>query len=365
MPKTLEIFKEQVKKLTREDYQVIGDYINSKHKIKMKHILCGHEYDTPPGNFLMGNRCPKCNGTPKKTTESFKKEVAEIFGDEYEVIGEYKNNRSSVAIKHRDCGRTYEPYPNNFLRKQSSCRFCSRERIADRQRKATNQFKKEVLELVRDEYAVVGEYGKNCFTPIIMKHNDCGKEFSKKPNYFIQKPSCPFCSKNNPKSTDKFKLEVKNLVDTEYTVLGEYKRTNTKILMRHETCGEEYEVKPSHFLSDGRRCARCFNYNNEKEILNLLEGDFNLKVIRNKKFEKLLFKRELKLDFYLPELNAAIEYDGEQHFFPIYGKEELEVTKKRDRIKDEFCEKNNIRLLRIPYTKRDKKKEIIAEFLKK
>ena len=52
-----------------------------------------------------------------------------------------------------------------------------------------------------------------------------------------------------------------------------------------------------------------------------------------------------------------IEVDGEQHFRPVcFGgitKERAELnfkkSQERDRIKDEYCKENGIKLLRIPY----------------
>lgn len=61
----------------------------------------------------------------------------------------------------------------------------------------------------------------------------------------------------------------------------------------------------------------------------------------------------LKFDFYLPDYNTCIEYDGEQHFkYKNNGwnnKENFESLLKRDKIKDEYCKKKGIKLIRIPY----------------
>ena len=78
--------------------------------------------------------------------------------------------------------------------------------------------------------------------------------------------------------------------------------------------------------------------------------------------------RHLRFDFYLPERNVCIEYDGEQHFAPVkYGssikrgtpEERYKETKRRDNIKSDFCKKNNIDLIRIPYMDFNKISEII------
>lgn len=64
-----------------------------------------------------------------------------------------------------------------------------------------------------------------------------------------------------------------------------------------------------------------------------------------------------RFDFYLPQYNLFIEYDGQQHYEPMrfYGsnkeknEEELRKVQERDKIKNKYCEENHINLLRIPY----------------
>jgi hypothetical protein len=57
----------------------------------------------------------------------------------------------------------------------------------------------------------------------------------------------------------------------------------------------------------------------------------------------------MELDLYVPSLNLALEYDGEQHFesnefFGSSNKQQI-----RDNVKSSICKKHNITLLRIPY----------------
>jgi len=62
--------------------------------------------------------------------------------------------------------------------------------------------------------------------------------------------------------------------------------------------------------------------------------------------------------------NICIEYDGEHHFKSVskYGGESfLEKVKKYDKIKNEWCSKNKIRLIRIPYTEKSRIFEVLNE----
>jgi very-short-patch-repair endonuclease len=81
-------------------------------------------------------------------------------------------------------------------------------------------------------------------------------------------------------------------------------------------------------------------------------------------------KASLRYDFFLPTYNLCIEFDGKQHFFPskdFYGvKANQEFCKQiyRDGIKTEFCNSNNISLLRINYKQYDEIDLILKEVLK-
>lgn len=89
----------------------------------------------------------------------------------------------------------------------------------------------------------------------------------------------------------------------------------------------------------------------EKKIWDYLDSK-KIKFIYNKSLNDCKNKHKLRFDFYLPENKTCIEYDGIQHYKPIdlFGGEiEFNKTKKRDNIKNLFCEINEIELLRIPY----------------
>lgn len=61
----------------------------------------------------------------------------------------------------------------------------------------------------------------------------------------------------------------------------------------------------------------------------------------------------LRFDFYLPDYNLCIEFDGEQHFKTneyFGGEEKLKIQQNNDQIKNRWCQNKNIALIRIPYT---------------
>jgi len=170
------------------------------------------------------------------------------------------------------------------------------------------------------------------------------------------------------KTTEQFVKEVFDLVGDEYEILGEYKNNKTKIKVRHDKCGNEWEVTPNDFIK-GNRCPICKMSKGEEKIAKYLTK-FGIKYETQKEFGGLVYLRPLKFDFFLIDRNLCIEYDGEQHFEPINfcgNKEQAEENFKnqqiRDKMKNEYCKDNGINLLRIKYTDFDNIKKILKKEL--
>jgi hypothetical protein len=98
-------------------------------------------------------------------------------------------------------------------------------------------------------------------------------------------------------------------------------------------------------------CPRCNISKGELKISKLL-NNLNLYYIKEYRFIDCKNIACLPFDFYLPEYNLCIEYQGEQHYhsFDFFGgKKALKELKKRDRIKKKYCKNNNINFLEISY----------------
>lgn len=117
------------------------------------------------------------------------------------------------------------------------------------------------------------------------------------------------------------------------------------------------EVK-GYLLTQGRiiSCGCVTSSKGEKKIeltLNELKITFNKEYIFNNCINPKTGSK-LRFDFYLPDYNTCIEYDGIQHFIYTNSgwntKENYLETVYRDSIKNQYCKENNIKLIRIPYT---------------
>lgn len=435
--KTTKEFKQEVYDLVGDEYTVLEEYKNSHTNISIKHNKCGHIYNVRPANFIHGKRCPKCmRPNHDRDTTKFKNEIVELVGDEYSLLSEYNKAREHVTIKHNICGHIYLVTPDAFLR-GSRCPKCTRPNY-DRD---TEKFKREVYNLVGNEYTVLGEYnGSN--NHILLRHNKCGYEYdSSVPSSFLKGVRCPKCARNIKKTQEDFITEVYELVKDEYQVLGEYINSNTHIKMKHTVCNHEYLVSPAKFINAGRRCPECANkirgekkrktteefkeavfnlVGDEYIVLGEYEGSsipimlqhntckyryktttpssflrgarcpkcrsskgesaiihfldkYKINYKHNEPYGNCSYETLLKFDFLILDysgnsLKLICEFDGVQHFEPvdIFGGEEgFEKTKIRDKIKNDFCKDNEILLVRIPYWEIDNIPKILGKKLYK
>jgi uncharacterized protein with PIN domain len=239
-------------------------------------------------------------------------------------------------------------------------------------RKTQEEFIKEVKERYGDEYTVLGQYIYT-HTPIKLKHNVCGNIWDTTAPYDFLKPkanTCPKCSHpSRPLGLEGFKEKVKKLEGDKYTVLGDiYINNKTAILMRHNICGTQWNIRPDLF-NNGHRCPECAKNITESRGMKRIKENLNkigLYYEEEKIFPDLINESYLRIDLYLPEYNIAIEFDGEHHFKPKRGgEEEYNKTKIRDEIKNTYCKEKNIPLLRIPYWNEKNIKNILYEFLLK
>lgn len=121
------------------------------------------------------------------------------------------------------------------------------------------------------------------------------------------------------------------------------------------SCGNIVYVSTSNLTRPNGSTISCGcvkSKGEEKIIASLLEAQITF--ITQKRFDTCVFpetNRQLVFDFYLPEQNILIEYDGEQHFHKVRNdRYDYQNIVKRDNYKNQWCKDNNIPLIRIPYT---------------
>jgi rubrerythrin len=115
--------------------------------------------------------------------------------------------------------------------------------------------------------------------------------------------------------------------------------------------GHSYSCTIAHRTFCGIGCSICNQSKGEREIEKVLTNT-NILFTGQYKFKDCIDINPLPFDFYLNDLNVCIEFQGEGHYEAIAvfgGVESFELRKVHDQIKHDYCFKNNIKLIAIPY----------------
>lgn len=351
------------------EYELISDYINTRTKVLFKHNVCGYEWETLPGVFHTGCRCPRCAGCERYTKESFCTREKDIVSGEYEFIGKYIGIDSKTLFKHTRCGYTWEVAPSNFHR-GTRCPKCAIQIISFTKR----EFCERESDISSGEYAMLGEYKNGC-TKTLFRHNKCGYEWMAQPRSFHDGNRCPKCAtvirgKKRKLTKEEFVEREDDIQSGEYEISGKYINITTKTLFKHTSCGHEWKISPDNF-HHGRRCPKCSESKGEKKISKVLE-EINISFESQKRFNSCKYKKPLPFDFYVNN-SFLVEFDGEQHFKPAdfsgrgaeWADKSFKSGQLRDNIKTKWAKDNGIPLVRIPYTEFDNIEQIIKESIEK
>jgi len=311
-PMTDKEFRDLVYSLVGDEYTVLGKYVKTDVKIKMRHNTCGHQYEVTPNKFQQGRRCPKCYGNKERTLESFREEIKNLpDGDEYELLSvECKDNKTPMEFFHKICGEKFKKPTVGFLtnpknKANTRCPICSR------------------------QYQVINH-------PNRLSYED-----------------------------------VKKIVETkhsgEYKLLSDnYKNTKSLIKILHiGGCGRDFDTDIDHFKRKDYKCPRCNESVGEQRVRKVLESR-NIEFIQQYRFKDCRDKNPLPFDFYIPAYDLCIEFDGIQHYekanFGSYAAD-LDTIQLHDEIKTNYCLDNNIGLIRISYKDFDNLEKVLKKDL--
>lgn len=252
-------FEIEVKSIVGNEYVFLDKYVTAFIKIRIKHNICGYVYSVRPANFLSGKRCPNCARNIKLTTSDFKNYIYEVVGEEYSVLGDYKNNNTRIKIKHNVCGNVLNMFPSSF-KAGNRCMHCSG---AGLPRFDTKTLREYVLNNTDKEYDITDKFQyANMKSHLEFIHIKCGSLYTTQVQNFISGNRCPVCFGRNKKDTNWFKEKVFLLVGNDYSVIGSYENYATKIEVKHNECNHRYNVTPADFIGtknrSGRRCPACF-----------------------------------------------------------------------------------------------------------
>ena len=291
----------------------------------------------------------------KLTTNEFIKRACNVHGDKYDYsLVNYVNSKINVNIICPEHG-IFEQLPLNHINLNQGCPIC-----VGRGKGSTERFIKDAKKVHGNKY----DYSLTIFInskikiEIICPEHGIFKQFS---NNHLSGRGCPKCNGGVRNSQENFisKSNKTHEYKYDYSLINYINNyTNVEII-----CPEHgiFKQKPNHHIS-GHGCPECNNKSKGEKIINNLLNKYSIKFETQKSFSDCKNKLPLSFDFYLPNENMLIEYDGKQHYSPIEyfgGEDTLKYIQSNDKIKTEYALTNNIKLLRIPYTERKKLSSIL------
>ena len=325
------------------------------------------EFEAWPHNLFAGQSCPSCASieTGKKHRVDpivITERLNSHFGSKYEIDqNSIKMVTKKIKLKCEKHG-WFDGLLSNLLQ-SSGCPICTSQRVAKIRNKKNTLTKGQIIKRFKlvhgDRYDYSSIEPNGTISVVKIKCEKHGVFEQKVSTHFSGK-GCPDCG-----------LEQKAVNAT----LGQgeiYQRLidlNGKIFVYPPNCGlsllnpmpiicREHGLfyQPLRIHLKGNGCSECSQSLGAKRVSNWLrehgiEYQVEFNIPAGKKGQPL------RADFFLPDYDLFIEYDGEQHFRPVslYSTNEetaLEVfnqQKERDKAKDDWIRQNGFDLLRIRF----------------
>jgi very-short-patch-repair endonuclease len=268
------------------------------------------------------------------------------------VSTEYIRSKEKLEIECSACHCVYKMNWKEYYN-GSRCNIC----FINRKKNPPNKKKYEdVKKYIEDhgDILISTEY-ISCFTKLEIECGTCKNIFMMHFRaYKGQNHRCKLCG--NKKMGNRIGLSqehveeyIKNNGDE---LISKYHNCVTKLQIICGICKSIYNMSFTNYYSRNCRCPCIKKPKGEKLIEDYLKNrniEFEIqKILPDCKYIKTLY-----FDFYLPDYNLLIEFDGMQHMKPIKhfgGNKTFENIQKRDTIKNVYCIKNKYYLLRIPHT---------------
>lgn len=333
---------------------VIEKYNGTHTKILHRCSVCGQEWNASPGNLLRGNNCHECKKEKlkdrlKKSHNEFICEMS-VLNPSIEILEKYIGANIKIKCRCKIDGHTWSVRPSHLLG-GSGCPKCARNKVGSLKMIDEHLIMNKIMSLSSD-IMVVGEYtGVN--KKIKLRCKICNNVWYARTSHILDGGGCPQCATAKKRKTnEQFLLDLKTITN-DIKPLEEYKTRGEKIkvMCLNKNCGNIWRCTPRSLLS-GVGCPKCSCSKGESRILKWLQ-DYRINYIHQKSYKGLtgFGGRLLSYDFYLPDFNMLIEYQGEFHdgTAKIMSDEDFKIRQEYDNRKRNYAENHNVNLLEIWY----------------
>jgi len=336
-------------------------YINSNEKIELRCKNCGESYFITFPNFKKIKKvfCNKCsfakNGLKRRHSLKYVKSIVE--GRKFLLLNDqYEGNTKKIYLIDKN-GYKYVTTFATFSKGGTPDRFSG-----------TNIFTidniKLWIEKQHKDFSFVEGVFKNAIdSSLVFRCKECGCTWNSSWMVIFGGQSCPYRNGKRVSSKNNLAYLRPDLaLEWDYSKNYPLKPTDVvygtkkKFYWICNFCGRSY-LSSCLNRFNGSACRFCIMSGGECRIDNWLKNN-DTNYIFQYSFDNLRTKnnRMLKYDFGVfndcKKLKFLLEYNGKQHYEPIEffgGKEIFELQKYRDKMKEDYCKKNNIKLIAIPY----------------
>jgi Zn finger protein HypA/HybF involved in hydrogenase expression len=298
----------------------------------------------------------------KLTDKEFKEKVFSNSNGTIIINSEYSDYNGLVNARCLICNNEWMVCAGGLCRsRKRGCPECGKKKAKDTVKWHITQekFIAKIPNEFLDTIEILGKYEFQNYK-LDVRCRTCNRIWSSTPTYLYKKWGCDDCKRKKKgllsrKSHDVFLLEINQVHDGCIELLENYTTGENRILVRCLQC--EHQWTPVAARLRRRGCPKCISSKGEKKIERILLEN-NVVYRQQLGFDDFRTIRgcKYKFDFGIfiqNNLSHLIEYDGQQHFKPVKiwgGMPRYLRQVELDRMKNEYCENKNIRLIRIPYT---------------
>ena len=162
---------------------------------------------------------------------------------------------------------------------------------------------------------------------------------------------CPKCHNVIKRTHEQFVNEMSSITDN-IQFISQYAGVDNYIDCKCSLCGFIWSARAGHLL-EGIGCPNCRKSKGEEVITHFLQQNA-IDFVPQKRYDDLLGVggRKLSYDFYLPNYNLLIEYQGKQHEEAIDwfgGQKRFDIQQEHDKRKYNYAHLHNIEFLVLWY----------------
>ena len=337
----------------RRAKEIHGDKYDYSKTIYVRHdvnvtIICPihGEFEMSPRGHLSGCGCRECANDDKKLSqEEFIEKAKSVHGDKYDyskVV--YMGYRSKITITCPIHGDFEQDVGGHLI--GHGCPKCGLQKISVANSSDRDEFIKKAKEIHGDVYDYSKVEYKGYQSKVIIICPIHG-EFEQTPEMHLAGRGCRKCSDEKRRMTiEEFINRSNEIHCNKYDYSKSiYTGYNNNLIITCPIHGD-FEQRPHNHLR-GAGCPACNQSKLENFIRkHLLEN--NIPFIYQHSWPWLTYILSMRVDFFLPDLNIAIECQGLQHFEPVDyfgGEEGFEKCIDRDKRKLDLCENHGIKMI--------------------